>query len=325
MSRYALLFPGQGSQQAGMGRELAEFSKEAMEFWKLAERVSRLPLREIYWDGDEAAMSDTRALQPALAAVCLNLWREAAGRVSPLGAAGHSLGEFCALAAAGTLEAKTTLELTALRGRLMAEADPCGKGSMAALLKLDESAVAGIVAEVKALGDDMLLIANYNTPAQFVVSGSKTAVTRACSLARERGGRGMVLNVGGAFHSPMMAEASEEFAVALRKATWSRPRFPVYCNVTGRAARDGESLKENLLAQMTSPVLWTETIRSQFADGVRRWLELGPKALLGKMVLPCLGDSVSPESVRCDFADDAEKLHGLFRDVPQNGQADDKT
>ena len=191
MTRPVLLFPGQGAQRAGMGRDLAESSTEAMNFWKQAERASRLPLREICWEGDEAAMDDTRALQPALTVVNLNLWREMSRLVSPTGAAGHSLGEFSALAAAGALDPATVLDLAALRGRLMAEADPEGRWGMAALLKLDESRAAEIVAEVVAEIPELLLIANYNTPAQFVVSGAKAAVALACKKAKARGGRGV--------------------------------------------------------------------------------------------------------------------------------------
>ncbi|MDR2054329.1 MAG: ACP S-malonyltransferase [Desulfovibrio sp.] len=305
MTQPVLLFSGQGSQQAGMGRDIAESSAEGMDFWKQAERASRLPLREIYWEGDEAAMGDTRALQPALTVVNLNLWREMSRLVFPLGAAGHSLGEFSALAAAGALDPATVLKLTALRGHLMAEADSEGRGGMAALLKVDESRAAEIVAEVLAEIPELLLIANYNTPTQFVVSGGKGAVALACKKAKARGGRGIELKVSGAFHSPMMREAAVEFAVALRKAHWMKPRFPVYCNLRGRAAHDVESLKENLLAQMTSPVRWTETIRSQYADGARRWLELGPKSLLGRMVEACLGGPATQgESIRCDFVGD---------------------
>ncbi|MDR1658969.1 MAG: ACP S-malonyltransferase [Desulfovibrio sp.] len=305
MTQTMLLFPGQGAQRTGMGRDIAESSAEAMNFWKQAEHASRLPLREIYWEGDEAAMGDTRALQPALTVVNLNLWREMSRLVSPSGAAGHSLGEFSALAAAGVLDPAAVLELTALRGRLMAEADPEGKGGMAALLKLDESRAAEIVADVAGEIPELLLIANYNTPAQFVVSGGRTAVALACKKAKARGARGIELKVSGAFHSPMMRDAAVEFAAALRKARWMRPRFPVYCNLRGRAARDWESLKESLLAQMTSPVRWTETIRSQYADGARRWLELGPKSLLGRMVEECLsGLTAQGEFPRCDFVGD---------------------
>ncbi|MEE0814670.1 MAG: ACP S-malonyltransferase [Desulfovibrio fairfieldensis] len=309
MTQPVLLFPGQGSQEPGMGRDLAEASSEAMNLWKQAERISGLPLREIYWEGDEAAMSDTRALQPALTVVNCNLWREAAGRVSPCGAAGHSLGEFSALAAAGVLSPENVLEITALRGRLMAEADPEGKGGMAALLKLDEPRVAEIVAEAAAESGEMLLTANYNTPAQLVVSGAKSAVALACRKAKERKGRGIELKVSGAFHSPMMEEANKELAPLLRKAVWRKPRFPVYCNQHGKAVHDGESARESLLRQMVSPVRWIETVRNQYANGARFWLELGPKAVLGKMVAPCLnGIAVGSDALRVELVSTLESL-----------------
>ena len=284
-----------------MGRDLAEASPEAMDLWKLAERVSGLPLREIYWDGDEAAMSDTRALQPALTVVNCNLWREMAGRVSPRGAAGHSLGEFSALAAAGVLTPESVLEITALRGRLMAEADPQSKGGMAALLKLDEARVAEIVAEGAAESGELLLTANYNTPAQLVVSGAKNAVALACQKAKERKGRGIELKVSGAFHSPMMEEA-----------IWQKPRFPVYCNLHGKAVHDGESARDSLLQQMVSPVRWIETVRNQYQDGARFWLELGPKAVLGKMVAPCLsGIAAEDADTRVELVSNLESVRAF--------------
>ncbi|MDY3808891.1 ACP S-malonyltransferase [Desulfovibrio porci] len=312
MIQPVLLFPGQGSQEPGMGRDLAEASPEAMDLWKLAERVSGLPLREIYWDGDEAAMSDTRALQPALTVVNCNLWREMAGRVSPRGAAGHSLGEFSALAAAGVLTPESVLEITALRGRLMAEADPQSKGGMAALLKLDEARVAEIVAEAAAESGELLLTANYNTPAQLVVSGAKNAVALACQKAKERKGRGIELKVSGAFHSPMMEEANRELTPLLRKAVWQKPRFPVYCNLHGKAVHDGESARDSLLQQMVSPVRWIETVRNQYQDGARFWLELGPKAVLGKMVAPCLsGIAAEDADTRVELVSNLESVRAF--------------
>ena len=295
MTEYSLLFPGQGSQTPGMGRDVAEARPEAMQLWKRAEAVSGLPLREIFWEGDDAAMSDTRALQPALTVVNLNLWRELSGRVSARAAAGHSLGEFSALAAAGVLDEESALRIVSLRGRLMAEADPDRRGGMAALLKMTPETVAEIVAEAARETDSLLIVANYNTPGQLVASGSRKAVECVCAKAKERKGRGVPLAVSGAFHSPMMEKANKELEPLLRKAVWRKPRFPVYCNVLGEAVTDGESARDMMLRQMTSSVRWIDTMRNEFRDGVRHWLELGPKPLLGKMVAPCVDAVASPE------------------------------
>lgn len=295
MTEYSLLFPGQGSQTPGMGRDVAEARPEAMQLWKRAEAVSGLPLREIFWEGDDAAMSDTRALQPALTVVNLNLWRELSGRVTARAAAGHSLGEFSALAAAGVLDEESALRIVSLRGRLMAEADPDRRGGMAALLKMTPETVAEIVAEAARETDSLLIVANYNTPGQLVASGSREAVECVCAKAKERKGRGVPLAVSGAFHSPMMEKANKELEPLLRKAVWRKPRFPVYCNVLGEAVTDGESARDMMLRQMTSSVRWIDTMRNEFRDGVRHWLELGPKPLLGKMVSPCVDAVASPE------------------------------
>ncbi len=295
----AILFPGQGSQESGMGRDLAESSREAMDLWKLAERASGLELRAIYWEGGDAAMADTRALQPALTVVNLNLWRVLAGKVSPAATAGHSLGEYSSLAAAGVLRAETALELVSLRGRLMAEADPEGRGTMAAILKLALPDAEAAVAEVAASTGEMIGIANYNTPGQYVASGTKAAIAALQDAVKARKGRALPLPVSGAFHSPLMEEAAAEMGKALEKTSWSPAKFAVYPNVTGTATTDHRELKTLLLRQMTSSVRWIDTISSQYADGVRRFVECGPKGVLSKMVKPILDarpDAPSPDS-----------------------------
>jgi [acyl-carrier-protein] S-malonyltransferase len=295
MNALALLFPGQGAQEAGMGRDTVEAFPDAVHIWKQAERASSLPLRAIYWEGDESEMEDTRALQPALAAANLALWERIAPRVRPAAAAGHSLGEYCALAAAGVLSTRTVLEIVSLRGRLMAEADPRGRGTMCAIVRMDRAGVEELVRDALPDGDDgTLCIANYNTPTQFVISGEAAAVERATALAKERKARALPLKVGGAFHSPFMAGAAKELATALRKLVWNAPRFPVYCNALGRAAHSGEDVREAVLVQMTSSVRWIDIIGAQWKDGIRHWLELGPKAILSKMVFPIL--STLPEA-----------------------------
>ncbi len=288
MSTIALIFPGQGSQEQGMGRALAETSKDAMDMWKRAERISSLPLREIYWEGDEAAMADTRALQPALTVVNVSLWQALSSRCKVACTAGHSLGEYASLAACGALDLDTTFELVTLRGRLMADADPHGLGAMAAVLKLEQHVVQEIVDEGQQATGETLLIANYNTPGQLVVSGTKGAVEHILPLVKERKGRAIALKVSGAFHSPLMAEAAAELAPALKKAQWHTPRFAIYCNMHGKAVTDADALRQCMVEQMTSSVQWISTIQHQWQDGARTWLEVGPKAVLSKMVAPCL-------------------------------------
>jgi len=314
MNTLALLFPGQGVQEPGMGRELADASPDAMYIWKKAEQASGLPLRAMYWEGGEAAMTDTRALQPALTAASLALWQALSPRLRVAATAGHSLGEYASLVAAGVLSVGDALKLVALRGRLMAEADPDGKGAMCAVVKMDQAAVEELVRDSLVESDDMLRIANYNTPAQFVLSGSRTAIERAAALAKERKGRALPLKVSGAFHTPFMDRAAKELAKALGKANWNKPRFPVYCNALGRAVDSGEGIKEAMLIQMTSSVRWIETIGAQWKDGVRHWLELGPKELLSKMVAPILATLPVPEgseyTAECLSSPEQAQHHG---------------
>ena len=296
----SILFPGQGSQEPGMGKDLAEADSGIMNIWKKAESISGIDLRGIYWDGDEAEMANTRNLQPALTVVNIALWTCVAGKATPACTAGHSLGEFSALAAAEALSVDAVLETVSLRGRLMAEADPAGTGTMAAVLKMELADVEAVVRESAEAVGEMIRVANYNTPGQFVLSGTKAAIADAAERVKTRKGRAVPLSVSGAFHSPLMNEAAKELSAHMAKLNWNKPKFPVYCNVNGKAVTDAASLKDIMPTQMTSSVMWIDTIRNQFDAGMRTFVEVGPKGVLGKMlgqILKPVADSSEWSSV----------------------------
>jgi [acyl-carrier-protein] S-malonyltransferase len=288
MTKTGILFPGQGSQEKGMGRDVAEQDASALDLWKLAEKESGLPLREIYWDGEAADMADTRALQPALTVVNLTLWLAVKDKLAPAATAGHSLGEFASLAASGVLSPGDTIKAVALRGKLMAESGGAGHG-MAAVVKLTQDKVEDIVARAVKESGRELRIANYNTPAQFVISGEQEGLDSAEALVKEAKGRAIRLAVSGAFHSPLIKEAADEFAAFLETLSWNAPAFPVFHNATALPEPDPDAVMSIMQRQMTSSVLWIQAMQAMFATGVRRFVEVGPKGVLFKMLKANLG------------------------------------
>ncbi len=271
-----------------------------MELWVRAEKISGYALREIYWDIDTEAMAQTAYLQPALTVVNAALWGFVKAKLSPACAAGHSLGEYSALFASGVLSMQDTLDLVCLRGRLMAEASTETGGKMAAILKLSQESVETLVGEVKSSLDQEILIANYNTPAQFVISGTENAVSEAASLVRGGKGRAVVLPVSGAFHSPMMAQPAAELARAMDRVDWKTPTFPVYLNATAEKAEDPRAIKEIMTRQMTSSVYWTQLVTAQWEAGIKRFVEIGPKGVLSRMtgqILKEHKDGLIPENI----------------------------
>ncbi|EPR37518.1 Acyl transferase [Desulfovibrio sp. X2] len=320
----ALLFPGQGSQEKGMGRAIAEADAEAMELWVKAEKISGAELRAVYWEGEEADMAQTRWLQPALTVVNLSVFLGLAGRVAPLCAAGHSLGEFAALAASRALSIDAVLTLVSLRGRLMSEAGD-GTGAMAALLKVDQSGAEELVAAARESTGKELRIANYNTPAQFVISGHRDAVEAASALAKERKARAVPLAVSGAFHSPLMAEAAAEFEKALAKIDVRDAAFPLVMNATGAPVQAAAEIRACVARQMTSSVFWTQGVRAMWELGARSFVECGPKGVLTRMLSPILDPIVTAVAgetpYTSGFCADPEQIETRIAEISDGGEA----
>ncbi|WP_028574591.1 ACP S-malonyltransferase [Desulfonatronovibrio hydrogenovorans] len=303
-TKTALLFPGQGSQEKNMGRQLAEKETQAMELWQKAEKISGHPLREIFWDGEDQDMSRTEYLQPALTVVNLNVWFHFQSRLAPAFMAGHSLGEFCALCASRVLSVEKTLELVSLRGRLMAESGRQSNGGMAAVLKLDQGLVEEMVQDAAEKTGNLIIIANYNTPRQFVVSGSRQAIEFLESGVKKARGRMVLLPVSSAFHSPMMDEAAHELAKMMEKVDWKNPDCSIYFNSTAQPENDPVRIKEIMKSQMISPVYFVQLVRAMVEAGAGKFYESGPKGVLSRMI-PQILDRREIEAVNLDAQDAA--------------------
>jgi len=272
----AFVFPGQGSQKIGMGRSLCENSASARTLFNRANEVLGYDLAELCWEGPEEKLTDTRHAQPALLTVGTIAYHAARERgLEAQMTAGHSLGEYSALVAAGALEFEDALRLVQRRAELMAAAPT---GAMAAIVGLPDEAVEEVVA---AQQNGIVVAANYNAPGQVVVSGESAAIEDVMREAKARGAKMTVkLAVSGAFHSPLLKAAGEQLATLIEAAPFRDAQIPVYQNTTARPATNAADLKQSLMPQMTSPVRWTHSVQAMVADGATQFYELGPGAVL---------------------------------------------
>ena len=276
----AYIFPGQGSQFPGMGKALYERSAEARELMDKANEILGFPITDIMFGESAEALKATRVTQPAIFihSVVLAL---CSGLETPSMVAGHSLGEFSALAAAGAMSFEDALRLVAVRASAMQKCCEQVPGSMAAIIKLPTETIEEICASCSGL----VIPANYNSEGQVVISGEAEAVAEACKKMMEAGAkRALPLPVSGAFHSPLMEPARLELAEAIDKTPFQAPACPVYQNVTALPSSDPEVIKANLLKQLTSPVRWTQTVQNMVADGADYFLEIGPGTVLQGLV-----------------------------------------
>lgn len=277
----AYIFPGQGAQHIGMGLDLYERSAEAQKLFEKANEILGFSITDIMFEGTAEDLKETKVTQPAIFLHSVILSKVMGDAFNPDMVAGHSLGEFSALVANGTLKFEDALQLVSRRAQAMQKACELVPGTMAAVLGLPDEDVENVCSSIQGV----VVPANYNCPGQLVISGELLAVERACEAMKERGAkRALMLPVGGAFHSPLMEPAREELAAAIEQTRFNQPVCPVYQNVTTTAVSDPEEIKKNLIAQLTAPVKWTQSVQQMIADGATLFTEVGPGKVLQGLV-----------------------------------------
>jgi [acyl-carrier-protein] S-malonyltransferase len=304
-SKTAAVFAGQGSQFAGMGKSLADAHPEARQVFELADQALGFPISKLCFEGPEDQLKLTENTQPALLTVSIAAWKvlRALG-ISADFVAGHSLGEYSALVAAGALRFEDAVRLVKKRGRYMQEAVPAGVGAMAALLKLPEDKLAGVLAE--AAQGEVVTAANFNTPEQVVIAGHAGAVNRAIELAKAAGARrAMLLQVSAPFHCPLMKPAQDRLKTDLDATEFRDLEIPLINNWQAREVRTGAEAREGLYHQVPNPVRWTESVRRLIASGATRFIECGAGSVLTGLVRN-IDSSVT--AVRFGEASDCEKI-----------------
>ena len=277
----AYIFPGQGAQFTGMGKDVYETSDVARKLFERANEILGFDITKIMFEGSAEELKETKVTQPAIFLHSVALFKALGDSAVPQMVAGHSLGEISALVANGVLSFDDGLRLVSQRAQAMQKACDSVPSTMAAILGLEDELVEAVCADV----DGVVVAANYNCPGQLIISGEIEAVNEACERLKERGAkRALVLPVGGAFHSPLMEPAREELAAAIEKTTFSTPTCPIYQNVSTTAVTDPAEIKKNLLFQLTAPVKWTQSVENMLKDGATEFIEVGPGKVLQGLV-----------------------------------------
>jgi [acyl-carrier-protein] S-malonyltransferase len=276
----AYVFPGQGAQFSGMGKELYDSNEQAKQRFEQANEILGFRISDIMFEGSDEALKETKVTQPAVFLHSVILAQTIAD-FKPDMVAGHSLGELSALVANQTLSFEDGLQLVYKRALAMQKACEMNPSTMAAILGLEDALVEETCAEI----NDVVVAANYNCPGQLVISGSNAGVEQACEALKEKGAkRALLLPVGGAFHSPLMEPARQELQDAIEATAFQQPICPVYQNVTASAISDPDQIKTNLIAQLTAPVRWTQSVQQMVADGATHFVEVGPGKVLSGLV-----------------------------------------
>ncbi|MGL5317984.1 MAG: ACP S-malonyltransferase, partial [Bacteroidales bacterium] len=278
----AYVFPGQGAQFVGMGKDLYDNSSLAKEMFEKANEILGFRITDLMFEGTDEDLRQTKVTQPAIFLHSVILAKTLGEDFNPEMVAGHSLGEFSALVAAGALSFEDGLRLVSARALAMQKACEAAPSTMAAVLNLADEKVEEVCASIEG---EIVVCANYNCPGQLVISGSEAGIDKACELLLAAGAkRALKLKVGGAFHSPLMEPAREELAQAIANVTVNEPICPVYQNVNAQPSKDPEVIKANLIAQLTAPVRWTQSVTNMIADGAAEFTEVGPGAVLQGLV-----------------------------------------